>query len=149
MAHGARTSWQDRLGGLTISEERRLAGQAAGALYLVGAATALTMLALPHVERGHWPVVVAIALAGGIWGVACLTVVPWERARPLVSHLSSFAGSSLDEQTPAAILDDYGQARVEGIRTALSLLAVFAVIALYFTRRIPETPPGSQPAVAG
>ena len=51
--------------------------------------------------------------------------------------------SSLDEQTTDAILEDYGQARVEGIRTALSLLAVFSVIALYFTRRIPDRPVGS------
>src|SRR3954447_11732571 len=92
MAHAARTSWKHRLGGLTISEERRLAGRAAGSLYLVGAGTALTMLALPHVERRHWPVVVALALAGAVWGVACLTVVPWERARPALSHCSTFAG---------------------------------------------------------
>ena len=57
--------------------------------------------------------------------------------------------SSLDEQTTDAILEDYGQARLEGIRTALSLLAVFAVIALYFTRRIPDRPVGSTPAPAG
>src|SRR3954469_9334941 len=92
MAHAAVTSWKHRLGGLTISEERRLAGRAAGTLYLVGAGTALTMLALPHVERSHWPVVVALALAGAVWGVACLTVVPWERARPALSHCSTFAG---------------------------------------------------------
>jgi EmrB/QacA subfamily drug resistance transporter len=57
--------------------------------------------------------------------------------------------SSLDAPTSEAILDDYGEARVEGIRTALSLLAVFSVIALYFTRRIPDEPPGSAPAPAG
>ena len=49
--------------------------------------------------------------------------------------------SSLDDETTDAILEDYGQARLEGIRTALSLLAVFAVIALFFTRRIPDRPP--------
>ena len=59
---------------------------------------------------------------------------------------TTLEGSSLDEQTTEAILEDYGQARLEGIRTALSLLAVFAVIALYFTRRIPDLPPGSAPA---
>ncbi|HKE54941.1 MAG TPA: MFS transporter, partial [Actinomycetota bacterium] len=59
---------------------------------------------------------------------------------------TTLEGSSLDEQTTEAILEDYGQARLEGIRTALSLLAVFAVIALYFTRRIPDHPPGSAPA---
>jgi hypothetical protein len=62
---------------------------------------------------------------------------------------TALAGSSLDEHTQDAILDDYGQARLDGIRTALSLLAVFAVIALYFTRRIPDHPPGSPPADAG
>ncbi|HEX5902154.1 MAG TPA: MFS transporter [Actinomycetota bacterium] len=56
--------------------------------------------------------------------------------------------SSLDDETTDAILEDYGQARLEGIRTALSLLAVFAVIALFFTRRIPDRPPGSAPATA-
>ena len=62
---------------------------------------------------------------------------------------AALAESSLDEQTADAILEDYGQARVEGIRTALALLAVFAVIALYFTRRIPDRPPGSASPGAG
>jgi MFS family permease len=57
--------------------------------------------------------------------------------------------SSLEEQTTDAILEDYGQARLEGIRTALLLLAVSAVVALYFTRRVPVRPPGSAPAGAG
>jgi hypothetical protein len=57
--------------------------------------------------------------------------------------------STLDQQATDAILEDYGQARLEGIRTALSLLAVFAVIALYFTRRIPDRPIGSTPTGAG
>jgi diguanylate cyclase (GGDEF)-like protein len=92
MSHPSRGGWLDRLGGLTISEERRLAGQAAGLLYLVGAVTALTLLTLPHVERSHWPVVVVIALAGSLWGFAALKLVPWERARPIVSHLSCLAG---------------------------------------------------------
>jgi hypothetical protein len=51
--------------------------------------------------------------------------------------------AGVDEQTSAAIEDAYAQARLAGLRTALSLLAVFAVIALYFTRRIPEEPIGS------
>ena len=92
MSQSARTSWVDRLGGLSIAEERRLAGHAAGVLYLVGAVTALTLLALPHVERSHWPMVVAVALTGSLWGVAALRFVPWERARPIVSHLSCLAG---------------------------------------------------------
>jgi MFS family permease len=51
--------------------------------------------------------------------------------------------AGVDEQTSSAIEDEYGQARLAGLRTALSLLSVFAMIALYFTRRIPEEPPGS------
>jgi diguanylate cyclase (GGDEF)-like protein len=80
------------LGGLAISEERRLAGRIAGAMYLVGAVTALLLLVLPHVEHRHWPVVLVLAVTGGIWGALCLFVVPWERAGPLVSHASSSAG---------------------------------------------------------
>jgi len=57
--------------------------------------------------------------------------------------------ASLDRQTSEAIMEDYAEARLAGIRTALSLLAVFAAIALYFTRRIPAEPPGSSPAPAG
>jgi Major Facilitator Superfamily len=62
---------------------------------------------------------------------------------------TALEGSSVDEQTADAILADYAQARLDGIRTALSLLAVFSMIALYFTRRIPDEPPGSAPAPAG
>jgi hypothetical protein len=61
----------------------------------------------------------------------------------------ALADTSIDEQTTDAILEDYGRARLEGIRTALALLAIFGVIALYFTRRIPDRPPGSSPAGAG
>jgi uncharacterized membrane protein YccC len=45
------------------------------------------------------------------------------------------------EQTADAVLDDYGNARVDGLRTALALLAIFAVIALFFTRRVPDEQP--------
>jgi diguanylate cyclase (GGDEF)-like protein len=92
MEQGSPTPWLDRLGGLAVPEEKRLAGRVAGALYLVGAATALTLLTLPHVERTHPGLVAVIALIGAVWGVACLTVVPWERAPSLVPHLSCAAG---------------------------------------------------------
>jgi diguanylate cyclase (GGDEF)-like protein len=115
MPEGAHVSWLDRLGGLTISDERRLAGTAAGVLYLVGAATALTLLALPHVERSHWPVVLAFALTGGTWGVACLTVVPWERARPWVWHLSASAGFPVAISVVAATGGASSPARFYGL----------------------------------
>ncbi len=78
--------------GLHIVEERRIAGRLAGALYFTGAGTALLLLVMPGVTVDDPGVLVAIAAAGGLWGLAALTVVPWERASPIVSHLSSFAG---------------------------------------------------------
>ena len=79
-------------------------------------------------------------------GVELASGIPFVSDQDLEAALEE---TSLDQQTTDAILEDYGQARVEGIRTALSLLAVFAVVALYFTRRIPVRPPGSTPAPAG
>jgi diguanylate cyclase (GGDEF)-like protein len=82
----------DRLGGLVISEERRLAGRMAGALYIVGGLTALVLLAVPHVERTHPELMIGLAVAGIVWGTLCLTVVPWERGNALISHLSTGSG---------------------------------------------------------
>ncbi len=60
---------------------------------------------------------------------------------------SALQDARVDEQTAEAVLDDYGEARVDGLRTALALLALFAVIALFFTRRVPDEQPGSLAAV--
>jgi MFS family permease len=56
---------------------------------------------------------------------------------------SALQDAGVDEQTAQAVLDDYAEARVDGLRTALALLALFAVIALFFTRRVPDEQPGS------
>jgi predicted MFS family arabinose efflux permease len=56
---------------------------------------------------------------------------------------SALRNAGVDEQKALAVLDDYGEARVDGLRTALALLALFAVIALFFTRRVPDAQPGS------
>jgi hypothetical protein len=61
---------------------------------------------------------------------------------------SALGDAGVDDQTSEAIADDYAEARLAGLRTALSLLAVFAMIALYFTRRIPETLSRSAPDAA-
>jgi MFS family permease len=60
---------------------------------------------------------------------------------------SALQDAGVDEQTAQAVLDDYGQARLDGLRTALALLALFAVVALFFTRRVPDEQPGSVAAV--
>jgi diguanylate cyclase (GGDEF)-like protein len=110
-----RRSWLDRLGGLAISEERRLAGRMAGALYLVGAVTALTLLPLPHVPREHWPVLVACSLVGLAWGTACLTVIDWPTVKPIVSHFSSSMGFPLTVAAVAATGGASSPARFYGL----------------------------------
>ena len=77
---------------LDISEERPLAGRLAGALYLIGAATATMLIFLPGIEVNHPKLIFAIAALGGFWGAAALLLVPWERVTPMVSHASSLAG---------------------------------------------------------
>lgn len=51
--------------------------------------------------------------------------------------------AGVDQQTAEAVMDDYADARLDGLRTALALLALFAVVALFFTRRVPDQQPGS------
>ncbi len=47
--------------------------------------------------------------------------------------------AGVDAQTTQAVLDVNEQARVDGLRSALALLALIGVIALFFTKRIPDT----------
>jgi EmrB/QacA subfamily drug resistance transporter len=46
----------------------------------------------------------------------------------------------------AATLDVNAQARVDGLRSALVVLALIALVGVFFARRIPTLPPGSPPA---
>ena len=49
----------------------------------------------------------------------------------------------MDEPTAQAIVDANDEARVDGLRATLALLALFALIALFFTRRVPTIQPGA------
>jgi MFS family permease len=51
--------------------------------------------------------------------------------------------AGVDAQTTQAVLEENGQARVDGLRSALALLALIAVVALFFTKRVPTVPPGA------
>ena len=62
---------------------------------------------------------------------------------------SALQDEGVNQQTADAVLDEYGGARLDGLRTALALLALFTVIALFFTRRVPEKQPGSVATVDG
>ena len=56
--------------------------------------------------------------------------------------------AGVDEPTTQAIVEVNEEARVDGLRTALALLAFFSVVALFFTRRIPlRQPSGGVEAV--
>jgi MFS family permease len=50
--------------------------------------------------------------------------------------------------TADAIVDENASARIDGLRSSLSLLAVIALIALFATRRIPAEQPTASPAAA-
>jgi diguanylate cyclase (GGDEF)-like protein len=89
---GASGRGQWILGALEEPEDRDLAGRLAGLLYLAGALAVVVMLLLPQVEHHKPGIVIAFAAAGASWGIACLTIVPWERAPRWVSHASSSAG---------------------------------------------------------
>ena len=60
---------------------------------------------------------------------------------------SAMVAAGADERTTQAVVDANQQARVDGLRSALALLAVISVIALFFTKRIPTEQPGSGSAV--
>jgi hypothetical protein len=70
--------------------------------------------------------------------------VELESGVPFISDAdlgSALQEAGVDEQTADAVLEAYGNARVDGLRIALALLAIFAVIALFFTRRVPDEQP--------
>jgi len=56
---------------------------------------------------------------------------------------SAMEEAGADEETTQAVLEVNEQARVDGLRSALALLALMAVLALFFTRRIPTRQPGA------
>ena len=86
---------------LEVTEERELAGQVAGLLYLTAAATITLLLFLPGVDADA-PVVLALAAYSVIWGLCCFLVIPWRRVNPLVSHFSSGMGLVLTAIAMAA-----------------------------------------------
>jgi hypothetical protein len=60
--------------------------------------------------------------------------------------------TSLDEahvppRATAAIVDENEAARLVGLRTALAVLAIFALVGLLFTGGIPTRQPGAEPAL--
>jgi MFS family permease len=52
--------------------------------------------------------------------------------------------ANVDPATSDAALEAYGEARIDGLRTALAILAVLALSALFFAQRIPTSQPGTK-----
>ncbi len=57
--------------------------------------------------------------------------------------------AGVDQKTTQAIVDVNEQARLDGLRSALALLALLGVTSLFFTKRIPRHQPGAPPAPEG
>jgi diguanylate cyclase (GGDEF)-like protein len=110
---GLRAAMYERargLGGLRTREERQLAGQMTGLLYLTGAVSAVIMTLLPGAGSQYTLGILAVAAVGATWGIAALTVVPWQTAKPWVTQVSTACGFAIaavlmtmtgGEQSPA------------------------------------------------
>ena len=75
-----------------------------------------------------------VELAGGI---------PFVSDKDLKAALEK---ADVPAKTANAIVDENAKARIDGLRAALSLLAVVALAALFFSRRIPTRQPSPPPA---
>jgi MFS family permease len=56
--------------------------------------------------------------------------------------------AGVSSKTADAIVDENADARLDALRASLSVLALFALMAIVFTRRIPTVQPGAVPAPA-
>lgn len=52
--------------------------------------------------------------------------------------------AGVSDEVASAVVHENAQARLDGLRTALTVLALIAVVSLFFTGRIPTEQPGSQ-----
>jgi Na+/melibiose symporter-like transporter len=57
---------------------------------------------------------------------------------------TELAKAGVSEDVASAVVDENAQARLDGLRTALTVLALIAVVSLFFTGRIPTEQPGSE-----
>ena len=75
-----------------------------------------------------------VELAGGI---------PFMSDKDLQAQLNK---AGVPAKTADAIVTENANARIDGLRSSLSLLAIVALIALFATRRIPAQQPSASPA---
>ena len=108
-------------------DERRLAGKAAGVLWLTGGALVGFGLLIPGSVTTHWQVASAMAAAAIVFGLLCFAF-PWERARPWWFHLPSVLSLPVVAAIVAATGGDHSPNR---------LLPIFLVafVAYFFPAR--------------
>ena len=58
---------------------------------------------------------------------------------------TALAEAGAEAETTEAALDAYADARLGGLKAALAILAVLAVVALFLAQRIPTRQPGARP----
>jgi hypothetical protein len=70
---------------------------------------------------------------------------------PFISNAdleSAMADAGASAELTQAVVDENAKARVDGLRSALALLAIVGVLALFFTKRLPERQPTGPAAAA-
>jgi len=103
-------------------------------------------------------VLIAALTASFFTGIANNPAIPSSVTSKATTELSSgvpfvsdaqlshdLAKAQIPTQTAAAIVKENADARLAGLRSSLTLLALLALVALFFTRRIPTSPPASVP----
>jgi hypothetical protein len=57
--------------------------------------------------------------------------------------------AGVDPTTTSAIVEENSEARIDALRTSLSLLGLIALLAVFAAGSLPTRPPGSEPATTG
>ena len=52
--------------------------------------------------------------------------------------------AGVNKRTTEAVMKENSEARIDGLRSALALLAIFSLVAVFFTKRIPTRQPGAR-----
>ncbi|HWJ98584.1 MAG TPA: hypothetical protein VNQ33_10525, partial [Acidimicrobiales bacterium] len=107
-------------------------------------------------------VMIAVLTSTAIAGINATTAIPQEVQKqasveladgiPFVSDTQleeGLAGTDLSADAGDAIVDANRQARIDGLDTALAVLAMLAIVSLFFTRRLPDAQPTGGDAAAG
>jgi hypothetical protein len=80
---------------------------------------------------------------GRVMPISLASGIPFLSDKDLRAQLDQ---AGVPAKTADAIVTENADARIDGLRSSLSLLAIVALIALFATRRIPAQQPSASPA---